>query len=120
MADISGHCPKGNGTCPNGDGTCPNSSTTADDVIRDIDQLRRDLAGYHGQLVAHNELERHCENQRKRIGELEVLYAGVKAESAKLRELVRDMYEGMCDVSETWAEDEFSDRMRDLGIEVDG
>ena len=60
----------------------------ADDVLHSIDQLRRDLSGYHGQLKAHNDLQRHCDNQRKRIGELEALYAGAKAEIAELREMV--------------------------------
>lgn len=58
----------------------------ADDVLRSIDQLRRDLSGYHGQLKAHNDLQRHCDNQRKRITELEGLYAEAKAENAKLRD----------------------------------
>lgn len=52
----------------------------ADDVLRSIDQLRRDLSGYHGQLKAHNDLQRHCDNQRKRIAELEGLYAKAKAD----------------------------------------
>lgn len=55
-------------------------------VLQAIDQLRRDLSGYHEQLVAHNELERHCDNQRKRISELEGLLAGMKAENARLHE----------------------------------
>ena len=76
------------------------------DVLRDIDQLRRDLSGYHGQLKAHNDLQRHCDNQRERITELEGLYAIVKqdrdaykrqaerfvVENVKLRELVRDLW----------------------------
>ena len=83
------------------------------DVLRAIDQLRRDLSGYHGQLKAHNDLQRHCDNQRERIVELEGLYAKAKAErdeasmafskehdraeflmreNTKLRELVRDMW----------------------------
>lgn len=73
-------------------------SATATDVLRDIDQLRRDLSGYHGQLKAHNDLQRHCDNQRERISELEGLYAGAKAdiaeakaENEKLRELVRGL-----------------------------
>jgi len=52
----------------------------ATDVLHAIDQLRRDLSGYHGQLKAHNDLQRHCDNQRKRIVELEGLYAKAKAE----------------------------------------
>lgn len=81
------------------------------DVLRAIDQLRRDLSGYHGQLKAHNDLQRHCDNQRERIAELEGLYEKAKAErdeaamsfskerdraeflmreNAKLRELIRD------------------------------
>lgn len=50
------------------------------DVLRAIDQLRRDLSGYHGQLKAHDDLQRHCDNQRKRIAELEGLYAKAKAD----------------------------------------
>ncbi len=42
----------------------------------------------------------------------------LKAENTKLRELVADMWEAMCDVSETWAEDVCADRMHELGIEV--
>lgn len=52
----------------------------ADEVLQSIDQLRRDLSGYHGQLKAHDDLARHCENQRRRIGELEGLFAKAKAE----------------------------------------
>ena len=63
----------------------------AEDVLQSIDQLRRDLSGYHGQLKAHNDLARHCENQRKRIGELEGLYSKAKAEIAELREQTRWM-----------------------------
>lgn len=85
----------------------------ATDVLYAIDQLRRDLGGYHGQLKAHNDLQRHCDHQRERIVELEGLYAEAKAErddiaivfskehdraefltrrNAKLRELVRHMH----------------------------
>lgn len=63
----------------------------ATDVLQAIDQLRRDLTGYHGQLKAHNDLQLHCDNQRKRIGELEALYAGAKAEIAELKEQTRWM-----------------------------
>ena len=61
------------------------------EVLCAIDQLRRDLSGYHGQPKAHDDLQRHCDNQRKRIGELEVLYAGAKAEVAELKEQTRWM-----------------------------
>lgn len=57
----------------------------ADDVLRSIDQLRRDLSGYHGQLKAHNDLQRHCDHQRERITELEGLYAKAKAENEQLK-----------------------------------
>lgn len=100
----------------------------ADDVLRSIDQLRRDLSVYHGQLKAHNDLQTHCDNQRKRIGELEVLYAKVKAEAAGLRELVRDMYKCLehcklvCEYCKFQGVDcqwsKFADRMRELGIET--
>lgn len=115
------------------------------DVLRAIDQLRHDLSGYHGQLKAHNDLQRHCDNQRERIGELEGLYANAKAErdeanmafskerdraeflmreNAKLRELVQDMWhEGMCECGSRGkcasCEYDYPTRMRDLGIEVD-
>ena len=115
------------------------------DVLRAIDQLRRDLSGYHGQLKAHNDLQRHCDNQRERIGELEGLYANAKAErdeanmafskehdraeflmreNAKLRELVKDMWhEGMCECGSRGkcasCEYDYPTRMRELGIEVD-
>ena len=39
------------------------------------------------------------------------------AENAKLRELVAEIYEDQCDGSERWR---YRDRMRKLGIEVDG
>lgn len=58
----------------------PYATANADDVLRDIDRLRRDLSGYHGQLKAHNDLQRHCDNQRERISELEGLYAKAKAD----------------------------------------
>lgn len=63
----------------------------ATDVLQAIDQLRRDLSGYHGQLKAHDDLRRHCDNQRERIVQLERLHAEAKAENAKLRELVRGL-----------------------------
>lgn len=56
----------------------------ATDVLRAIDQLRRDLSGYHGQLKAHNDLQKHCERQRERIAELEAIHTRDKAENAKL------------------------------------
>ena len=76
------------------------------DVLRAIDQLRRDLSGYHGQLVAHNELQRHCERQKEQLASLQAAHKPIKderdlykrqadrfaAENAKLRELVRDLY----------------------------
>lgn len=65
--------------------------TAATDVLRAIDQLRRDLSCYHGQLKAHDDLQRHCDNQRKRIAELEGLYAGAKTEVAELKEQTRWM-----------------------------
>lgn len=104
------------------------------DVLRDIDQLRRDLSGYHGQLKAHNDLQRHCERQKEQLASLQAAHKLIKderdaykrqcsrlaAENAKLRELV----------DELWAlaygyvpmESEFDaarDMMRELGIEVD-
>ena len=62
----------------------------ATDVLQAVDQLRRDLSGYHGQLKAHNDLQRHCDHQRERIAELEAIHARDKAENAKLREGLAD------------------------------
>jgi hypothetical protein len=59
----------------------------ATDVLQAVDQLRRDLSGYHGQLKAHNDLQRHCDHQRERIVELEAIHARDKAENTNLREL---------------------------------
>lgn len=61
------------------------------DVLCAIDQLRRDLSGYHGQLKAHDDLQRHCDNQRKRIAELEAIHARDAAEIAELKEQTRWM-----------------------------
>lgn len=106
----------------------------ATDVLRSIDQLRRDLAGYHGQLKAYNDLQKHCKNQRKRIGDLEGLYAKAKAEkdeaamdfskehdraeflmreNAKLRELV----DYMKPIAWYAASERERDRMRELGVD---
>lgn len=74
------------------------SDPTATDVLRAIDQLRRDLSGYHGQLKAHDDLQRHCDNQRRRIGELERLYAGAKTEVAELKEQTR----WICQTDSRW------------------
>lgn len=63
----------------------------ATDVLKAIDQLRRDLSGYHGQLKAHDDLQRHCDNQRKRIAELEGLYVKAKAENFELRERIHEL-----------------------------
>ena len=48
----------------------------------------------------------------------------LRVENAKLRELVRDMWsDGMCECDERWTcaecEYHYTDRMRELGIEVD-
>lgn len=118
---------------------------SAMDVLSAIGKLRNDLNGYYGQLKAHNDLARHCENQRRRIVELEGLHAKAKTEmdetamafckehdraeflmrkNAKLRELVEYMHR--CYVrghdwgpygapEKQWVEEQ----MRELGIEVD-
>ena len=74
-------------------------------VLRDIDQLRRDLAKYHDALKAYDNLQRHCDNQRKELASLSAAHMPIKgerdayrkqcdrlaAENAKLRELCGDM-----------------------------
>lgn len=103
------------------------------DVLRDIDQLRRDLSGYHGQLVAHNDLQRHCDNQRERLAELEGLYTSVKqdrdaykrqaerfvVENVKLRDLCKRLYLFAMDEYPDGAELNFADELNEIGIEVD-
>lgn len=88
-------------------------------ILTAIDQLRRDLSEYHGQLKAHSDLQTHCDRQRERIACLEGLYKKVKAENARLRELVNELYPladyGAMDTSEL---DRAHDLMRELGIEV--
>ena len=42
--------------------------------------------------------------------------AVLKAENAKLRELVRELYEDQCIDGDRW---KYRDRMRELGVEVD-
>lgn len=91
------------------------------DVLQAIDQLRRDLNGYHGQLKAHDDLQRHCDNQRKRISELEGLYAKVKNENIKLRKLSLDMFLYLYDgfiISDEMA-NEFAEKLRELEIEIE-
>lgn len=41
----------------------------------------------------------------------------LRAENAKLRELARELYEDQCIDGDQW---KYRDRMRELGIEVDG
>ena len=45
------------------------------------------------------------------------LGSDLQAENAKLRELVCELYEDQCDECDEW---KYRDRMRELGIEVDG
>lgn len=118
----------------------------ATDVLKAIDQLRRDLSGYHGQLKAHNDLQRHCERQKEQLAALQAVYKPIKderdlykrqadrlaAENAKLRKLLLDVwndamqFDGFWDYvnddGEIYNEDElphYYDRMHELGIEVD-
>ena len=92
----------------------------ATDVLRAIDQLRRDLSGYHGQLVAHDDLQRHCDNQRKRIADLEGLYAKAKAENAKLRRLVSCLVNAENPFDRATLIANASEMLAELGVEVDG
>ena len=115
--------------------TATGELVSALDVLRAIDQLRRDLTGYHGQLKAHDDLQRHCDNQRRRIGELERLYAGVKAErdeawmaygreNARANVLMgkndklRELLDYMTPIAWYAASEREHDRMRELGIEA--
>ena len=41
----------------------------------------------------------------------------LRAENAKLRELLKELYEDQCDDGDQW---KYRDRLRELGIEVDG
>ena len=104
------------------------------DVLRDIDQLRRDLSGYHEQLKVHNDLQRHCDNQRERLAELEGLYANVKqdrdaykrqaerfvVENVKLRNLVKRYHSLVTGTDELWSWQSVYTELQELGIEVDG
>lgn len=58
-------------------------------VLRDIDQLRRDLAKYHDALKAYDNLQLHCDNQRKEPASLSAAHVPIKGE--------RDAYMKQCD-----------------------
>lgn len=64
-------------------------SENATNVLRDIDQLRRDLAKYHDVLKAYDNLQRHCDNQRKELASLGAAHVPIKGE--------RDAYRKQCD-----------------------
>ena len=97
------------------------------DVLHDIDQLRRDLSGYHGQLKAHNDLQRHCERQKEQLAALQEAHKPIKderdlykrqadrlaAENARLRELV----DYVTPIAWYAASERERDRMRELGVE---
>lgn len=106
------------------------------DVLKSIDQLRRDLSGYHGQLKAHNDLQRHCDRQREQLAALGAAHKPIKAErdaykrqaerlaadNAKLRELVREAVDAasLKDMRD-WRYGKrlaFLREARELGIEV--
>lgn len=62
---------------------------------------------------------------REEANRIEAEYKRMQAENAKLRELVRDMWnEGMCECGSRGkcasCEYDYPTRMRELGIEVDG
>lgn len=61
----------------------------ATDVLQAIDQLRRDLSGYHGQLKAHDDLQRHCERQKEQLAALQAAHKPIKDE--------RDLYKRQAD-----------------------
>ena len=118
----------------------------ATDVLQAIDQLRRDLSGYHGQLKAHNDLQRHCERQKEQLAALQAIHKPIKdernlykrqadklaAENAKLRELVRKygeftdqdrcegcVFKSRCDdgeIDECWQYTEIRELARELGV----
>lgn len=107
------------------------------DVLKSIDQLRRDLSGYHGQLKAHNDLQRHCDRQREQLAALGAAYKPIKderdaykrqaerlaAENAKLRELVKDMVLniGGCALhGNPLRLREFGSKAKELGVRLDG
>lgn len=91
----------------------------ARDVLRDIDQLRRDLSGYHGQLKAHNDLQRHCDNQRARIAELEGIHARDKEVIAELREWCAELLMMAESNDPEWLHwPEMLDELEKLGVDV--
>ena len=91
----------------------------ASEVLKAIDQLRRDLSGYHGQLVAHNDMQRHCDNQRKRIVELEAIHARDKDENAKLREFATLAWQVLTRNEPLYVWQGMVNDARELGIEVE-
>lgn len=57
------------------------------------------------------------ENQSIGMAAYELGRASLADENAKLRELVRELYEDQCIDGDQW---KYRDRMHELGIEVDG
>lgn len=109
------------------------------------DSMRRTIAEQHDEIGA---LKAENAKLREELAKWELLAAGIdlpeypvtqfkpkdlERENAKLRELVRDMWRGMCGYAHNCfvcshyqpigvapGECEFFTRMRELGIEVDG
>lgn len=84
-------------------------------IADELRKLREELDQWHS-LTAGIELPEYPVTQFKP--------KDLERENAKLRELVRDMWhEGMCECDERGAcaecEYHFTDRMRELGVEVD-
>jgi fructose-1,6-bisphosphatase/sedoheptulose 1,7-bisphosphatase-like protein len=100
------------------------------DDMSDCSGREPDAGAAIGRLMdANGELCAEINRQERRIRELErerdewqlkcCEEAGLHASHVFQRdELIRDMYESMCAVSETWAYDSYAERMRELGIEV--
>jgi hypothetical protein len=88
-------------------------------LLDEIDHLK----GVNGELCAEiNRQERRIRELERERDEWQLKCceeAGLHASHVFQRdELIRDMYESMCAVSETWAYDSYAERMRELGIEV--
>lgn len=88
------------------------------EVVSDGEENARLILAESRALQAENEKLRE-ENERFiiKLNAEHIVRQNVESENAKLRELVAEIYEDQCDNSERWR---YRDRMRELGIEVDG
>lgn len=88
-----------------------------DELCRENEQLRQQVASINGRSFrTADKMDCLATENAKLRGARDVW----QENDAKLRELVRDMWLQLLNAYDRKEVDEFADRMRELGIEVDG